>query len=151
MHGRDYDLEEDFPNLQNAGWQLTSAVKPSNNCIAWALGDTQQYWDPDVIGVRGYYWPPGVPRDDAVSTWARVFELHGYAACDNAALESGVEKVAIYADATGTATHVARQVESGKWSSKLCPDEDIEHNSLSALEGMVYGKAVLYMKRTRGT
>jgi hypothetical protein len=36
MHGHDYDLEEDFPNLPVAGWQLTSPVNPSNNCIGWA-------------------------------------------------------------------------------------------------------------------
>jgi hypothetical protein len=149
MHGHDYDLEQDFPNLPVVGWKLTSPVKPSNNCIGWALYDANQYWDGNVIGVRGYYWPPGVPKDDSIATWSRVFELHGYVVCKNGVLEPDVEKVAIYADAAQLATHVARQLESGAWTSKLGPDEDIEHNTVRGLEGDMYGTVAVYMKRPR--
>src|ERR1051326_1576509 len=119
MHGHDYDLEEDFPNLPIVGWRLTSPVNPSNNCIGWALYDGGQFWASNMIGVRGYYWPPGVPSDDSIDTWSRVFQLHGYSVCDSGELEPNVEKVAIYADLTGTASHVARQLATGAWTSKL--------------------------------
>ncbi len=41
---------------------------------------------------------------------------------------------------------MARQVESGLWTSKLGSLEDIEH-SLEALEGSVYGAVAVLLKR----
>ena len=35
----------------------------------------------------------------------------------------------------------------GKWTSKLGDWEDIDHDSLAAVEGVFYGKAVSFMKR----
>jgi len=43
--------------------------------------------------------------------------------------------------------HVARQLPSGRWSSKLGALQDIEHD-LHDLEGTEYGSVVLVMKRT---
>jgi hypothetical protein len=42
--------------------------------------------------------------------------------------------------------HAARQLPSGRWTSKLGPMEDIEH-ALHDLTGMAYGSVVLVMKR----
>ncbi|MCI0637958.1 MAG: hypothetical protein L0Y72_23715 [Gemmataceae bacterium] len=39
-------------------------------------------------------------------------------------------------------THAARQLPTGRWSSKLGPSEDIEHD-LHALEGEIYGTIAL--------
>ncbi len=43
--------------------------------------------------------------------------------------------------------HVARQLKEGMWTSKLGPDEDIEHNTLDALEGELYGAVTQVLKR----
>jgi hypothetical protein len=103
-----------------------------------------------MIGVKGYYWPPGVPRDDSLDSWAKVFEIHGYRTCTDASLEPDFEKIAIYVKPeTGTPEHVARQKKSGVWISKLGKGADIEHNTLEALAGDLYGMASLFMKRSR--
>ena len=62
------------------------------------------------------------------------------------ALEQGFEKVALY----GTAleySHAARQLPSGKWSSKLGKDVDIEHDTPNDVAGGVYGEVMQIMKR----
>lgn len=141
----DYDLEEDFPNLRASGWDKKSERTPAYNCIGYAAGDTR-YWDT----AKGYYWPPGALREYSVFGWASAFRLLNYRPCDSRELEAGIEKIAIYEHA-GKPTHVARQLESGEWTSKLGPDEDIHHNTLQALEGdpPAYGEVVHVMKRQR--
>jgi hypothetical protein len=64
-------------------------------------------------------------------------------------MELGFEKLAIFADENSEPTHVARQLPSGAWSSKLGAGEDIEHSSLTALEGSVYGRVVQFLRRPR--
>jgi hypothetical protein len=44
-------------------------------------------------------------------------------------------------------THAARQLDNGKWTSKLGQLEDIEHESLEALSGAVYGSVVQVLKK----
>lgn len=146
-HPIDYNLEEDFPNLAASGWRLASESAPYN-CVAYGLHDTQQWWEYGPIPVRGYYWPPGVRQDNSIESWIQVYEIHGYRRCDNTDLEQGIEKVAFYVK-DGEPQHVARQLESGVWISKLGPDEDIEHNTLEGLVGETYGKVEIIMKRLR--
>jgi hypothetical protein len=64
--------------------------------------------------------------------------------------EPGYEKVAIYAAPDGTPTHVARQLTSGLWSSKLGQLQDIQHR-LEDLAGSVYGDCARFPKRERPT
>jgi hypothetical protein len=142
-------LEEDFENLSRDGYRKTSPATDRPNCIGWALYDYNQYWDPNMIGVRGYYWPPGVPKEDSLESWTKVFEIHGYRICEGGELDAESEKIAIYADAKGIPQHVARQKSSGVWVSKCGKGEDIEHNTLDALTGELYGKVVRFMKRPR--
>lgn len=59
--------------------------------------------------------------------------MHGYSICDSEDLEAGFEKVAIYLDHEAD-VHAARQQPSGKWTSKLGLKEDLDHNTLRALE-----------------
>ena len=80
--------------------------------------------------------------------------MAGFEACANGVLTAGVEKIALFADERGF-THVARQLESGRWTSKLGSDCDIEHE-LEALEGFDdspdayrYGRVVGFMSRLR--
>lgn len=69
-----------------------------------------------------------------------------YKPCEDGALEDGFEKVAIYA-LSFIVTHMARQLASGRWTSKLGELEDIEHASPAELEGQKYGTVVQYMRR----
>ena len=46
-----------------------------------------------------------------------------------------------------TVTHMARQLASGLWTSKLGELEDIEHETPAELEGDIYGIVVQYMRR----
>jgi len=62
-------------------------------------------------------------------------------------MEPSYEKVVIYANAGGTPTHMARQLPSGKWTSKLGQKEDIEHSAVTDVEGPLYGVATVFLKR----
>ena len=143
------DIEADFPNLRTALWAITSAIADVPNCVGWALHDRNQFWDPSMVGVSGYYWPPGVPREWTLNSIRRVFQIHGYEECDSAELETGFEKIAIYVDPLGEPTHVTVQKDSGAWSSKLGVYEDIEHPTLDSLESVAYGSVSVKMKRKR--
>ena len=142
-HKVDYDLEEDFPNLRSAEWQDTSKPASNNNCIAYAANDKNRYWDT----AKGYYWPPGAIREYSMEGWTDAFRVLNYQRCETADLEVGFEKVAIYKK-QGKPSHVARQLDNGYWTSKLGPDEDINHSTLAALEGEFYGEVDTIMKRS---
>jgi len=142
------DINLDFPNLKTGDWNQSSDADDGYNCIAFAVHDTRQFWDPDMIGVRGYYWPPGVPIDFSVNTLVRVYELHGFRKCNNGDVEAGYEKIAIYGIAS-EGTHAARQLADGRWTSKLGTDEDIEHDTPEGLESELYGNVKTFMRRPR--
>jgi hypothetical protein len=44
---------------------------------------------------------------------------------------------------------MARQLESGSWTSKLGVSEDIRHDDVSSVAGAIYGSVVSYFKRAR--
>ncbi len=103
-----------------------------------------------MIGVKGYYWPPGVARDDSLESWIKVFEIHGYRVCETGGAERDVEKIAIYGNPKNNApAHVSRQKKSGAWVSKLGSGADIEHDTLNALNGDVFGEPIRFMRRPR--
>ena len=132
-----------FPDLARTGHRVTSPPDPVYNCIAWAAGVTDAWWWPDP---RGYdYWPPGLPCQETVDAFVKVFETLGYVACADDALETGWEKVALYA-LNGVPTHAARQLPSRRWTSKLGPEDDIEHE-LDGLVGPLYGAVVQVLRR----
>lgn len=96
--------------------------------------------------MRGYYWAARVERDDTIKSWIKVYEIQDYLICENADAEQGFEKIAIYTK-DDEPTHVARQLDSSVWTRKLGQDEDIEHSTLEVLEGGLYGKVKIIMKR----
>ena len=65
----------------------------------------------------------------------------------NQSPDQGIEKLVLYADEHGEPIHVARQLPSGAWTSKLGASEDIEHRVLAALEGTLYGKVARLLRR----
>jgi len=126
----------------------TSPKTDKYNCIAWAAGDDSRQWDPRTQYYPYTYWPRRAPAGHTVEAIEATFLVHlGYARTDNDRTEHGIEKVAIFADAEGRPMHMARQLRSGTWTSKLGEDEDIEHSSLSVLEGGDYGRVALVLAR----
>jgi hypothetical protein len=121
-------------------YRITSAADDDYNCIAYAAGDTKNWWSHEA----GYKWP--VHRSPLIDSLVTVFTSLGYAVCASDALEPGFEKVALYAKG-GTWSHAALQLPSGKWSSKLGPDEDIEHDTSDCLAGSSYGTVHCIMRR----
>lgn len=81
-----------------------------------------------------------------MASFAAFFRSFGFEECGDEGVETGFEKIALYGDEYGRFTHAARQTSSGKWTSKLGPDEDIEH-ALEGLQGKYAGTPKLFLKR----
>jgi hypothetical protein len=137
-------LEALFPGLRGSAYQVTSPPDTGYNCLAWAASDQGRWWWPDTPPKR--YWPAGVLREETLVAFQQAFTSLGYSPCASDELEAGFEKLAVFADADGFPTHAARQLTTGRWTSKLGELEDIEH-ALRALEGVEYGKVVLVLRR----
>lgn len=133
--------ENKFPNLARAGYRVTSSETPLYNCIAFAAGDSTQWWD-----LPPYHWP-GAIVSEYIEGLESVFASLGYFRCQGGDLEPGYQKVALYVDSAGKWQHAARQSEDGEWESKLGPWEDIRHRTPNAFGGSEYGNVMYYMKR----
>ncbi len=132
-----------FPDLERDDAAVTGPPDAVYNCVAWAAGRTDSYWWP--VGPETV-WPPGVSADLTAPAFVAALAIVGYVPCNDGAPEPGSEKAAIYARG-GVVTHVARQLPSGRWSSKLGRDCTVEHATPAGLEGAVYGAVVTYLKR----
>lgn len=131
----------DFPRLTEDNHRMTSPATPDYNCIAWSAENTQRWWQP------GAYWPVETHSDDyGLGILVEAFRSLGFEECDSSSLEDGYQKVALYGS-TFLYTHAARQVPSGKWTSKLGRSEDIEHDSPDDLCEGIYGEVHVYMRR----
>jgi hypothetical protein len=155
---RCWQLERDLENLRGSGYD-NRPVSPQTlgrfgyNCIAYAASDTSQRWWPDPEKYKSY-WPPHLPREphnqETLENFIRAFEWKGYKKCGNGKFKSGIEKVAIFTNpSTNTPTHAARQLESGVWTSKCGYLEDIQHETLTAVEGKTYGRVAVFLHRRR--
>lgn len=137
-------FESDFPRLTDRNYRITSPETPDYNCVAWAAGDTEHWWQP------GSYWlPADWPAEDfGMGALEQVFLTLGYENCgQDAGLEEHFEKVAIYGASGFLYTHAARQLATGKWTSKLGRGVDIEHDNPADIAGGIYGDLVEIMKR----
>jgi hypothetical protein len=126
-------------------FQIRSLQDENYNCIAWAVEDVGKWWWPDSEGQS--YWPAGVPRTREVESFEMAYATLGFTKCDGPEEEEGYIKIALFAKG-GNPKHAARLVHNDVWTSKLGPQEDIEH-SLEALNGSIYGEAVLFMKKRK--
>lgn len=138
-------IENAFPDLVADGYAITSKISPAYNCIAWAAGIETHWWDP----APGYVWPDGAPREYSIGALIKAYAALGFEVCASADVEGGYDKVALYGDQTGW-THAARQLPTGKWTSKLGGYEDIEHSTPDGLASSEYGKVACFMKRAKG-
>jgi hypothetical protein len=137
-------LESLFPGLHGSGYLVTSPVDDRYNYVAWGAHDQGRWWWPD----EDSYWPEGVSREETIAAFVAALGELGFRSCDDPLLEPGYEKAAVYAMPDGMPTHVARQLPSGSWSSKLGQLQDIEHQ-LEDLAGSVYGYCAHFLKRER--
>jgi hypothetical protein len=134
---------ECFPNLAGSAYSITSPPSTRTNCIAWAVEVVPDWWWPDEDGIGT--WPEGVVRAETVEAFLAAFRTRGYEPCATAEREPGWQKIALYA-LDGIPTHAARQLPDGRWTSKLGPAEDIEHD-LEALVGPLYGTVIQVLRR----
>lgn len=140
----------ELPNLTNENHEVTSPASRKYNCIAWAAGDDTRKWWPDPFGIG--HWPRNAQRRVTTQAFIDAYSDLGYVVCQNAVLEHGIEKIAIYATdglSGPEPTHASLQLEDGRWSSKLGDYEDIAHRSLDGVACLRYGRAVVYMSRAR--
>ena len=144
-------LERYFPGLRNSPYAITSPPDHGYNCVAWAVGLSDQSWN--ALDPRDY-WPAGLPRRDTISVVMAALATAGFAACADGGLEEDVEKVALYG-IEDAFMHTARQLPNGRWTSKLGVSYDIEHeldaltSSANAGGGVQYGEVVAFMCRAR--
>lgn len=136
-----------FPKIAGTDWYITSRPDTLYNCIAWAADDPYQWWWP----AGPYFWPDGVERERTLVAYMNAFETLGYTKCDEDKIDvQSVERVALFTK-DGNPTHACRQLESGRWTSKMGAGVDIDHPTPEALEGDIYGKVTLLMCRDRPT
>lgn len=131
-----------FPRLTDDNHHVTSPETDEYNCAAWAVGDDQRWWWPTQTS----YWP-GKRLNNTLEAFEEGLGLTGWEVCENAEVEVGYEKLAIYADTDGQPRHVARQLVDGRWTSKLGEWEDIEHEALEDLDSPDYGTAQMFMRK----
>lgn len=143
-----------FPQLDAVGFKpedVTSTETIAYNCIAYAAKDeTQPWWPmPRELSIRYYYWPEGLPREHpaTVGNFLKAFKKLGFKQCRDGNHEWGYEKVAIYVDANGVPTHMARNLGDGIWYSKLGDAQDIRQHTLGAVENPTYGEAKYFMRK----
>ena len=139
-------FEELFPGLAAGDYEVTSPADKRYNCIAYAAGDFSKWWWPTPTDVKEVFWPAGVGRSETIGAFRDAFATLGFSECANDDVEASFEKVALFANDSGTPLHAARQLATGRWTSKLGELQDIGH-SVRDLEGDAYGKVVLIMKR----
>jgi hypothetical protein len=144
-------LECWFPNLEDEIYCPESEADKDYNCIAWAAGDCDNWWEP-TPDPNDAFWPitwRAYLRDCYVAAFGQLQQSDNYEVCDppDFNFEPGYEKVALYVDAQDVPTHMARQLPGGIWVSKLGKSWDILHQTEKGVEGARYGSAVLVMRR----
>lgn len=136
-------IERAFPRLVSDNYSETSPPDLLYNCVGWTAGDVSRWWWPDDAS----FWPEVSRREWSLDGFVEAFATLGYEPCESDELEAGFEKVAIYLREDGRPTHMARQLPSGRWTSKLGESEDIEHASVRGLEGEIYGRCERILRR----
>lgn len=80
--------------------------------------------------------------------FTELYASLGYERCRDGKFQRGFEKIALFAK-DGAPTHAAKQLPSGRWSSKLGRWEDITHE-LAAVAGNAlneYGEVIAFFRR----
>ena len=135
----DVQTHDLFPKITPSNCRCTSPATDDYNCIAWAYERDNVWCEP------GFFWP--ISRHEyTIEVYIELFSSIGYRRCEDASYEKGFQKIALYIK-DEKPTHAARQLTTGKWTSKLGQDIDIEHDYPEVLDGPAYGVASIFMKR----
>ncbi len=142
------DVAACFPKIAGK-YRRTSDATINYNCLAWAVGANWAWFDP-TRRIAGYFWPVGIEREWTTPAIRKLLSHFGFEEeAENSDPEDGYVKVAVYLDNDGTPTHFARQLENGKWTSKLGELIDVDHETLDCLECDAYGAAGFFLKKRR--
>ena len=135
-------LNISFPHLRDEGFTVVDPPSNTYNCIAYAAGDTNQWWahTPDR------YWPPHATRSNSIASLREAFAGLGYEECEDGSVEPGYHKIALYED-QGAWEHASVQMPNGAWHSKMGRGPLIEHRSPESLSGGMYGEVHCFMRR----
>lgn len=139
------ELESVFPGLSSTAYKITSKFDPKYNCIAWAAGDSNKWWEPDPMGQ--YYWPDNAPRDYNISSYQKAYEAIGFVLSEETSANPESTTIALFSK-DGQGSHASRQIADDEWTSKLGKNVDISH-SLRALCGKCYGVVSIFMRITK--
>lgn len=139
-------IQQLFPKLNLSDFEITSEIDFFYNCYAWAGGDDKNIWQPSTNPI--YCWLTG-EIGETPENFIKQYGFWGYIEkSDTAEYEEGVEKIAFYLNNDYLVQHASRQLENGQWTSKLGQwGYDISHKTLECLEGELYGKASIILKR----
>jgi hypothetical protein len=126
-----------FPAL-GMDYEVLAPGTSTYNCIAWSLGDTHDW-----------IWP-----GTAVKSFDQLNAKHGFQkmAKLDFRVQPGVEKIVLYGKVVNgrtVATHQARQMADGTWTSKLGKMAVIRHATPNSLDGPDYGKPVAVYSRKK--
>lgn len=137
---------------------VTVISEPSTvyNCIAWALGHRDEWWEPHSpgsISAGQDIWPAGLPHNRDPETLRQLFQQEGFTDCENGDFAPAVVKIALYRIPDGNGgyrwTHAARQLKTGLWTSKLGSSYEVTHRKPDDLDGALYGTVYAYMSKPR--
>lgn len=133
-------------SLEGSNWEPQSSRNPSYNCFAWAGREWYHWVDPP--GTAPWtYWPEDLPEWDSVDNYIRLYERLGFSCCEDGEPSDQFEKIALFADSSQSPQHAARQLRSGRWTSKFGKGIDFEHD-LDTINGdPAVGSVVQFMKR----
>ena len=113
-------------------------------------------WEPHSPGSIAEdqgHWPVGLPHDRAPETLRTLFQREGFVDCENGDLDPNSVKIALYqaqeSDGSYRWTHVARQLKTGLWTSKLGSSYEATHRNPEDLDGRLYGAVFAYMAKPR--
>jgi hypothetical protein len=131
------DLQDVFdrcPRLEAAEHRVTSRPTDGYNCVSWVQRDFVHRWDPD------YHWPGDLPCPEGLpdlDSYLQLFKRWGFELCEHGSLEPGYLKIAIYST-RGYFHHVAKQLRTNVWSSKMGDGHDLWHRDLEALYDSIF-------------
>ena len=135
-------LNVSFPNLRDEGFTVIDPPSDMYNCIAYAAGDTSQWWD----HTPRRYWPSYATRSERIESLQEVFVGLGFEECYDVTFQFGYQKIALYED-KGTWEHATTQIPNQAWRSKMGRGPVIEYRSPESLSDGPYGNPMVYMRR----
>lgn len=122
----------------------TSPPDADYNCIAWAAGEQNRFWWPRPE--EEYYWPSDVPRVETREAFIQAFGALGFEVFEYMSVSWDPKEweVVAFLQRGDEVRHAARQLPTGRWTSKMGVGMDIDHEITGG-----YGGVGWMMRRPR--